>query len=141
MIKENVTSAALLIFMAVAAYQDWKEKQINVCIFLVAAFVGIVLRVGVQEESVWSMLEGVAVGIVILLLAWLTGGSVGAGDGLMFMVSGIFLEFWENINLLMTSFTIAGVVALFMIAVKKKGRKYRLPFVPFMLVAYLLQLL
>lgn len=141
MIKENITSAALLIFMAVAAYQDWKEKQINVYIFLVAASVGIVLRVGVQEESVWSMLAGVAVGIVILLLAWLTGGSVGAGDGLMFMVSGIFLEFWENINLLMTSLTIAGVVALFMIAVKKKGRKYRLPFVPFMLVAYLFQLL
>lgn len=140
-IKEDIVSAVLLIFMAVAAYQDWKEKEINVFLLLVAAFAGIALQAGVQKESILNVLPGVFVGIVVLLLAWLTGGSVGLGDGLMLIVTGIYLKFWGNINLLMMALAMAGGVALFMIAVKKKGRNYRLPFVPFMLVAYLFQLL
>lgn len=140
-IKEDIVSAVLLIFMAVAAYQDWKEKEINVFLLLAAAFAGIALQAGVQKESILNVLPGVCVGIVVLLLAWLTGGSVGLGDGLMLIVTGIYLKFWGNINLLMMALAMAGGVALFMIAVKKKGRNYRLPFVPFMLVAYLFQLL
>lgn len=139
--EEKILSAVLLIFMAAAAYQDWKEKQINAGILLVAAFCGIVLQAGVQKESIWSILAGFSVGLVLLLLAWITGGSVGAGDGMMLMVCGIYMGFWENINLLMTALIMAGIIALFMIAVKKKGRNYRLPFVPFVLAAYLFQLL
>lgn len=139
--EEKVLSAVLLIFLAAVAYQDWKEKQINAGILLVAAFCGIVLQAGVQKESIRSILAGFGVGLVLLLLAWITGGSVGAGDGMMLMVCGIYLGFWENINLLMTALIMAGIIALFMIAVKKKGRNYRLPFVPFVLAAYLFQLL
>lgn len=139
--EEKVLRAVLLIFMAAAAYQDWKEKQINVAILLVAAFCGMVLQAGLQKESIRSILAGVSVGLVLLLLAWITGGSVGAGDGMMFMVCGVYLGFRENMNLLMTALIMAGITALFMIVVKKKGRNYRLPFVPFALAAYLFQLL
>lgn len=139
--EEKVLSAALLVFMAAAAYQDWKEKQINAAILLVAAFCGMVLQAGLQKESIRSILAGVSVGLVLLLLAWITGGSIGAGDGMMFMVCGVYLGFRENMNLLMTALIMAGITALFMIVVKKKGRNYRLPFVPFVLAAYLFQLL
>lgn len=138
---EKILSAALLIFMAAAAYQDWKEKQISAGIFLVAAFCGIFLQIGVQKESVWSILAGISVGLMLLLLAWITGGSVGTGDGMMLMVSGIYLGFRENITLFLLALIMAGVVALLMIVIKKKGRNYRMPFVPFVLAAYLFQLL
>lgn len=138
---EKILRAVLLIFMAAAAYQDWKEKQINAGIFLVAAFCGIALQAGVQNENVWSILTGVGVGLVLLLFAWITGGSVGAGDGMMIMICGIYLGFWKNISLFMTALVMAGSAALFVIVVRKKGRNYRLPFVPFVLAAYLFQLL
>lgn len=138
---EKILSAVLLIFMAAAAYQDWKEKQINAGIFLAAAICGIALQAGVQNENVWSVLTGVGVGVVLLLFAWITGGSVGEGDGMMIMICGIYLGFWKIISLFMTALVMAGSTALFMIVVRKKGRNYRLPFVPFMLAAYLFQLL
>lgn len=139
--RENIANAALLVFLAGVAYQDWKERQINVYILLGAALVGGVLQAGVQKDSMWDAMAGVCVGGVVLLLAWITRGSIGTGDGMMLMVSGIFLGLWRNISLLMTALGMIAAVALFMFAVKKKGRDYRLPFAPFLLAAYLVQLL
>lgn len=139
--EENIENVALLIFLAVVAYQDWKEKQINVYVLLAAALAGGVLQVGVRRSSIWDILLGICVGVMVLILAWATRGSIGAGDGMLLMVSGIFLGFWRNISMFMTALAMVGAVALFMITVKKKGRNYRLPFAPFLLAAYLFQLL
>lgn len=139
--EENIINAVLLIFLAVAAYWDCKEKQIGLNIVLAGAVTGIVLQMAAREARVSDILSGVCVGLLMLFLSWMTRESVGAGDGLILMVSGIFLGFWKNISMFMTALVMTGMVGLFLIAVKKKGRNYRLPFVPFLLAAYLFQIL
>lgn len=140
MIKYSM-EIVLLAFFVRMAYQDGKEKQVDIYIPVVVAFIGIVLQVFDHQNSVWEIGAGVGVGILVLVISWITGGSVGAGDGMMLMVSGIFLGFWRNLSLFMTAQILVGTAALFMVVVKKRGRKYRLPFVPFLLAAYLFQLL
>ena len=80
------------------------------------------------------------IGVVLLLIAWTGRECIGAGDGVMLVASGTFLGFWGNLRLLIAALFLAAVAALFLLVIKRKGRNYRMPFLPFLLVAYLFQL-
>ncbi len=137
----NAGRIILLGALAISAYRDWKEKQVYLYVPLLSGIAGIVLHILYQEHSLPDMLGGVAVGAAVLLIAWIGRECVGIGDGIMLMVTGIFLGFWENLALFFTALLLAGGVALFLLAAKRKERSYRLPFLPFLLAAYLVQLL
>lgn len=137
----QIGKVLLLIVLAGASYEDCKEKQISLYLLMGAAVTGIALHLLCWEKSLTDILFGAAVGLMVLLLSWASRGSVGAGDGIMLMVSGIFLGFWENVVLLMMALLLVSMAALFLIVVKKKARNYRLPFLPFLLAAYLFGLL
>lgn len=133
-------SITLLGILTVAAYRDWKEQSICLYVPMVAGIMGVLLHVFCQEHSLADILMGAGVGLVMLFVAWLGKESIGMGDGAMLMVSGVFLGFWRNIELLLTAFFLAAIAALFLLVVKRKGKGYRMPFLPFLLVAYLFQL-
>ncbi|KAI4451155.1 hypothetical protein C823_005704 [Eubacterium plexicaudatum ASF492] len=43
------------------------------------------------EQSIFEMITAICPGLCVLLLAWITRGGIGEGDGLLLMVIGIFL--------------------------------------------------
>ena len=133
-----IGDTVLLGVLAVSAYRDWMEKKIYIYGPLLCGIVGILLHVLFQECTLAEMIGGTAVGAAVLLIAWLGRECVGIGDGIILMVSGIFLGFWRNLMLLLTALIMATVAALFLLVVKRKERKYRLPFIPFLLAAYLM---
>ena len=83
---------------------------------------------------------GMLLGVGLLGIAKMTGESLGYGDGLLFLVTGIYLGGWDNCALLMTSLVLAFVFAIIQILVRKKSAKSEIPFVPFVLSAYVLYL-
>ena len=127
----------LLGMFGLGAYWDWKEKKIYVYLPLVAGIFGIVLHLFNQEYTWKEMICGMMIGVVVLLIAWMSRESIGVGDGMILTASGIYLGFWGNLELLMIALLFAGVTALCLIVARRKGRKDKLPFVPFLLVAYL----
>lgn len=139
--ENQVLCVVLLLVLAGAAYEDLKEKRIHVFIPVGAAAIGLPLHLLWRQQTFGDVLLGMAVGVVVLLFAVLGRGGIGAGDGMTLAASGIFLGFWANLTLLMTALMFAGVAALFLLVIKRKGRNYRMPFVPFLLAAYLFGLL
>lgn len=139
--ENQVSCVVLLLALAGAAYEDLKEKRIHVFIPVGTAAIGLLLQLLWLQRTFGDVLLGMAVGLVVLLPAVLGRGSIGAGDGMILAASGIFLGFWENLTLLMTALMLAGAAALFLLIIKRKGRNYRMPFVPFLLAAYLFGLL
>lgn len=131
----------LLAVLAVSAYRDWREKQIYLYLPIGALILGLLWHLVCRERALEDMMFGAVVGLVMIIIGKVTGEAIGIGDGMMMVVSGIFLGFWGNMCLLMTALLLVGCVALFLIIIGKKGKDYRLPFLPFLLVAYLLQLL
>lgn len=136
-----IGNTMLLGILAVSAYRDWKEKHIYLYVPAGALVMGLILHILCRERALTDMLAGAAIGGVMIIIGRMTGEAVGFGDGLMLVVSGIFLGFWENMCLLMTALLLVGGAALFLVSVGKKGKDYRLPFLPFLLAAYLLQLI
>lgn len=127
----------LLGVLGLGTYWDWKEKQIYLYLPIFAGIVGIILHLVLGEHTWMDIALGMAIGIVVLVISWTSRESIGTGDGMMLIASGAFLGGWGNLELLMIALLLVGVTALFLIVAKRKGRKDRLPFIPFLLVAYL----
>ena len=81
---------------------------------------------------------GVGVGIFIYAVSRISRGGIGAADGLVYAVTGVCLGFYGNIELLLISLLMAAFVGGALMIIKKVGRKYRMPFVPFTLAGYVL---
>lgn len=131
----------LLGALSVAAYIDYKEKKVYLWVMLLLGSIGIVLHLFYQTPSLWDMLAGAGIGVAVMLLAALTRECIGVGDGVVLFVSGIFLGFQKNLELFLTALFLSGCAALFLLVIRRKGRGYRIPFVPFLAAAYLIQLL
>lgn len=135
----KIMQLLLLLFISAAAFMDNCTKKIPL-MFLAAGFgAGVLLQILFPGKNAVDLLGGCMVGAALVLLAWVTRQQIGYGDGLLFAVTGIFLGFFENLLLLVASLFPAAFFAgvLFL---KKKKKGYRFPFVPFVLIGYVLLL-
>lgn len=136
-----IQNMVLLGTLAVSAYRDCREKQVYVYSMLITGIAGLLLHLLYHERMLADLLAGAGIGAAVILFAYMTKECIGTGDGAVLTVTGIFLGFWANLQLFMTALFLAGITALILLITKKKGRRYRLPFVPFLLAAYLVQLI
>lgn len=131
----------LLGVLGMSSYQDWKRKKVSVYLVLAAGIAGLLCHLYSSEITVTDMLLGAGIGAILLFCGFVSGEKIGYGDGAIVMVCGIFLGFDANLELLCIALVLLEVVALFLIVVKKKGRRYQIPFLPFLLAGYLFLLI
>jgi leader peptidase (prepilin peptidase)/N-methyltransferase len=127
---------AMMGMLTMCSAQDVKRKQIRLNLVLAFGILGILFHMLWRIQSMGSLLSGMAVGLVLLVLALLSGGRIGVGDGVLLIVTGIYLGLEENLELLFTGLFLCGLWALVLLVLKKKQRQDTIPFVPFLLVAY-----
>lgn len=122
-------------YLVVMAIIDGKKKEIP-CIpgwFCLAVL--IVVQIVAQNE-VKEFLFGMIVGLLLWGISKISKGGVGEGDALVYLVTGVALGLWRNMELLMLSLILASFVSLWFLVVKRKGRKYKIPFIPFTAISY-----
>lgn len=127
----------MLGFFSISAYQDYRKRKINVYFLLTGGIIGLLFHLYSMEFGIIEILFGMGIGITILLYGFLLGGGVGLADGMILIVSGIFLGFEKNLEVFIAGLFLVGITSLFLSVIKKKGRTYRIPFAPFLLVGYL----
>ena len=165
-LEENMTGikilvmllrAGFLLLLGVAGWQDYKYRRIKVNVFLGFGIFGDILRgVGLVMEKpfqgctvpgAWLLLgsywadigAAMGIGLLLLILSAVTREAVGRGDGWFFVVSGIYLGFWRNLELLCASLFLCliagGVIAALNLVRDREGsaniRKLSLPFLAF----------
>lgn len=124
-------------FFSISAYQDFRNKKINIYFLLTGAIIGLLFHLYSMEFDIIEILFGMGIGIMILLYGFLLGGGVGLADGMILIVSGIFLGFEKNMEVFVAGLFLSGITSLFLSVIKRKGRTYRIPFAPFLLAGYL----
>ena len=127
----------MLGFFSISAYQDYRKRKINVYFLLTGGIIGLLVHLYSMEFDIIEILFGMGIGIMILLYGFLLGGGVGFADGMILIVSCIFLGFEKNLEVFVAGLFLVGITSLFLSVIKKKGRTYRIPFAPFLLVGYL----
>lgn len=136
-----VQKVVLLGILGIAAWQDWRKKKVSAYLLVGSGFAGLLCYGCFRQITAAEMLLGAAVGVVVLFMGLITGEKIGYGDGAMVFVCGIFLGFAANLELLCIALFLVELAALFLIAVKRKGRRYQIPFIPFLLAGYLFLLI
>ena len=126
------------LFLGAAAWQDLRTRSIGLEILAAGAIAGLIVCAG-AGRSAGEIFLAMIPGAGILLLSFFTDGMMGEGDGLFFLVSGLFLE-WQEVILLFISgqifcsiFGLTVAVSAFWGAKNGNIRKMRLPFLPFLL--------
>lgn len=131
------------LFLGGCAWTDSRKREISLLwILLWAAAGSFYLFAGMWSVGVWSMEEGIKrlggifCGLFLLIASAISKGQVGIGDGLVFLVCGLFLDFWESSSLLLGGLFLLVVRCLFDIFFGKGIRKKELPLMPYIFAAY-----
>lgn len=134
----NKMKEMFLAFAILAAAQDLRRKQIDLWVYVlfsVLAFVACLF----EETSWFSVAAGSVLGAVLLACGRISGGAIGDGDGLFFLISGLMLGFRDNLLLLGMGIFLCGlfstVLYVWNLLYKKRDvRKLEVPFLPFVAV-------
>lgn len=135
-IQQHVLELVLGVLLFVCAIMDIKYKKISL-ILLGTVFVGMLIILPFRKEI--SMIEGlcgILVGGSLFGINKVTRGQIGIGDACLFCVTGVCLGFWDNMGLLLYSLFFASIFSAFLILIKKVGKKYTIPFAPFVLLGF-----
>lgn len=88
-----------------------------------------------RSTSVWQCIGGSLIGLALLVVNRITEGGIGEGDGIFFLITGIYLGFWKTFFLLAASLFLCSIVGLGYVAcgrlTGKGNKKKKLPFLVF----------
>lgn len=126
----------LLVLLILCTVEDIKRKEITVTYVLLFGIAGVILHLFYPNCSIYSILWGLLLGIGIMALSLFSRGSIGMGDGILLTVTGVYLGGYGNMELFLLGLSMAGIWSLGLLVLKKKKRKERIAFMPFLLAAY-----
>ncbi len=145
-----------LLYVIMAAWQDGKSQRISgwlLLFFFVHFFVSQICWKVLGEDSgsypqslwfhgmevdvsPWYLLAGSMIGILLLLISRLSDGALGSGDGLFFLITGLYLGFWKNLFLFCSALILCSMFGLiYVVAGSVQGKDYRKKALPFLLFA------
>lgn len=135
---EYIIKGLIGLLLIIVSVQDIKWKRIRIGVVLLAAILLCICIPFCPILSVIDRIFGLSVGLGVVLISKATGGKIGIGDGLVLSVTGMGLGFWGNMELFALGLSLAAVFSIGLIALRKANRKKAIPFMPFLLISYLL---
>ncbi len=136
--------------LIICSYTDIRSRGISLRVlgsFLVPAlalmigtvFTGDLIPKGwlLYEPGPGNVAMALMPGLFLLLVSFLTGEAIGRGDVYVVMILGLMVGFDRIYPILFISMAACGLTGLVLIALKKRKRDEALPYMPFLLAAYL----
>ena len=136
MMLEVIKYLVLLIFLATEGIRDFKWRKISVVSSGIFGVMGVVLQITDLKDTWIDLMAGMMIGAVLLVLSKITSEKIGYGDGIVLMVTGIYLGFSGNFMLLSLGMLFSSAVSIVLLILRKATKKTELPFVSFMFGSY-----
>lgn len=127
------------IFLTICTYTDLKGKCINIFICLMFGVIGMVYRCIFENSNLLSLLQAIIPGIFLMLVSILSKEGIGKGDAIVIGTIGLYIGGINTIIILFNGVIVSCITGIIFIAFMKKEKGYRLPFVPFLTLAFIFQ--
>ena len=125
----------LLGYLLINVWTDWKRKEINMLYTILFIAISIVYKQEVHGMYYWS---GMIPGLILIVISIIWRQHIGLGDGVIVMAFGWMCGLILVCEVLMGGFLLAAGTGM-IYCVKEKRLNVELPFVPFFLGSYLLE--
>lgn len=140
-VLELEKAVVLLAGLFISAWIDLKREIIYVPLIVCMGIIGVICHIFLQENTIWNLMFGMLIGVILLLGGIWSGEKIGYGDGVIFIMTGIFLGFWGNMLLLVIASILAGVTCTGLLLTHKKCKEEQIVFVPFIFISYVILLI
>lgn len=127
----------VLIMLIIFSVEDMLYREISVKVILVFLLMGIGIRVYDNTLLSTEIFWGIFIGMIIIASSIILAGNIGVGDGIIFVLTGLFLGIADNLRILIFSVTISGIIGGLLIILKIKKKDYKMPFTVFILISYI----
>ncbi len=125
------------VFLTVCSYTDIKKKLVSVKVIVLFFLIGALICLN-SGNSALAVIMRLLPGVFFVILSKVSGGKIGEGDGMVLLVTGLYLGLIENVWLLCLALFLSAVFSVAVLILKKSGKNESFPFVPFMLAAFIL---
>lgn len=133
--KSIVAELCALSALLWLALQDKKHLGVTRWGLVIAS--GILLIAGCFSGADWkSRMGGGMIGVILLLFGYFSKEAIGLADGVVVLVCGVAFGLYETVTMTFFAALFAGGVSIVLLAVKRVGKKSRIPFLPFLLLGY-----
>lgn len=128
----DIGIGVLLLFLAI---EDGKSRRVRCWMLAAGCLLAAIGLCGCKNRDILDIVGGVGIGFFLLLIGKATRG-IGSGDAVVFIFLGMWMGWFQGFCVLAAAVFIAGIAAAGLKVIKKVGWKYRIPFLPFVFMAY-----
>lgn len=129
--------AVMVGMLAVCTAQDIRRREVRLNLVLFFGILGIIFHMLFRMQSIVDLLLGMLLGVILLFVGICSEGKIGVGDGVLLTVTGAYLGLKENLTLFFCALVLCGFWAAGLLILHKKQKTDSIPFVPFLLAAYI----
>lgn len=129
------------IFLSICTYIDLKRKYVNIYICLIFGAIGVMCRCIFENSNLLSVLATIIPGIFMMLISIISNESIGKGDSIVICTIGLYMGLINVIIILFIGLMVSCITGIICMVIMKKGKNYRLPFVPFITLGFIYQIL
>lgn len=128
----GITFAVLIL----EAIWDWRKKEVPVLLLMAMSGIAVLSMLCHEVKFYWRV-GGAIIGLIFILVSWLSKEAIGYGDSWTILNLGIILGFYKIIEIVLWAAFLAGISSLFLLWKRKWKRKNSLPFIPFLVASCL----
>lgn len=141
----NIINMMLIVLLLLCSAIDIKRKEIPASMLVVLGITTILFFFG-SAKGAWGgnicvFAKGMIPGILLLAAAKVSKEHIGCGDGIVLMGIGSVVGAGKCMLIFAMALVMAGIFAFGIIVVRRVSKNYKIPFVPFLTMAYLLGLI
>jgi len=127
----------ILSYLAYQTYKDIREKSVSLKSTIVFSLTGVVINIVITNITIINMLLGITVGLGVILIGKLMKDGIGAGDGAVLSSIGVLIGGKMCLLVFLMAITISAAVVIVLLVFRKVKMKQELPFIPYILCAYI----
>lgn len=133
----KMKTIVITIFLILSTLIDLRKKEVNISLCISVALVGLIYEIFISKTDILSIILGILPGIFLMLTSIVTNEEIGKGDAAILSTIGIFLGLKKTILVLIYALFSTIIIGGILLLIRKKNKKYKIPFVPFILFSYI----
>lgn len=130
-------SGIVATYLSVLSVEDIKKRKVRMLLL----YLGVGIVVGglflYRSPTIIERVVGGGIGLVFLLITWVTKGGIGLADGILVLYLGVLYGYLPCLTILLIASIACSICCMLMIGFRLVTRKARIPYIPFLLIGYL----